>query len=83
MCADLRNLRQAIMSLRAFEDFAPSVRQVTEWSGITDVDRQHVGIQEPCAAVRFSWEGAVSSVVGEPGLPTALLDQVRLALQLP
>ena len=30
------------MSLRAFEKFAPSVRKVTIWSGIDDVDRRRV-----------------------------------------
>ena len=38
VCADLTDLHQAIMSLRAFEEFAPSVRMVTDWSGIDDVD---------------------------------------------
>jgi hypothetical protein len=44
--AELSNLHQAIMSLRAFEEFALPVHKVTVWSGIDDVD-SHTGHREP------------------------------------
>lgn len=40
----LRNLHRAIMSLRAFEEFASSVRKVTGWSEIADVDNGELSI---------------------------------------
>lgn len=56
------------------------VRLLFYYNALNSWDRQFVQLQEPRAAVRFSWEGAISAVEGEPGLSPTVLSQVRTAL---
>lgn len=58
------------------------VRLLFDYHALNTWDQQFVRIQEPRAAVRFSWEGAVTSADGEVGLSASVLTQVRTALRL-
>jgi hypothetical protein len=58
------------------------VRLLFDYHALNSWDRQFVRLQEPRAAVRFSWDDAITSVEGEPGLSAAVLNQVRAALRL-
>jgi hypothetical protein len=58
------------------------VRLLFDYHALNPWDLQFVRIQEPRAAVRFSWDDAITSVEGEPGLSATVLSQVRTALRL-
>jgi len=72
----------SLLRLRSGLAVEDEVRLLFDYHAANEWDQQHVRLQEPRAAVRFSWRDAVTEVVGEPGLSASVLDQVRIALRL-
>ena len=70
----------SLLRLRTALSDEDEVRLLFDYHPSNRWDQQFVRLQEPRAAVRFTWEGAITSVEGESGLSATLLSQVRTAL---